>query len=175
MSEPTENFYAFVPPAVHPLVITGENNRHLLTLKADGTVVADLKDVDEAARVFIKCLESQWGVKPPATPTGREATGGTRALALEIYRQVAPLLEEQSEPNPEDYVAAILAALQDSGQGEGGDMVTVPREDWDRFVAQTEMVRAAAVVDGHDISLRVFAGMVDRLKAAAKTTQGGEG
>lgn len=32
-------------------------------------------------------------------------------LANEIYRQVAPLVEECSEPNPEDYVAAILQAL----------------------------------------------------------------
>jgi len=35
-----------------------------------------------------------------------------RPLAETIYRQVEPLLAECSEPNPEDYIDAILAALR---------------------------------------------------------------
>ena len=38
-----------------------------------------------------------------------------RQLAEAIYRQVVPLLAECSEPNPEDYINAILAALGTKG------------------------------------------------------------
>jgi len=49
----------------------------------------------------------------PVVPVGREEIA--RQLAEAIYQQVAPLLAECSEPNPEDYINAILAALGTKG------------------------------------------------------------
>ncbi len=52
----------------------------------------------------------------PVVPVGvsREEQ---RPLAEAIYRQVAPLLAECSEPNPEDYISAIIAALRPTDTG----------------------------------------------------------
>jgi len=52
----------------------------------------------------------------PVVPVGvsREAQ---RPLAEAIYRQVEPLLAECSEPNPEDYIDAVFAALRFTDTG----------------------------------------------------------
>ena len=50
---------------------------------------------------------------------------------------------------------------------DDSDMVMVPREAWERFVGRSEQARGFAVIDGHDISLRIFASLVDELTASA--------
>ena len=41
------------------------NTRPLLTLKADGTVEANLGDIDEAARIFVDCISKEWALAAP--------------------------------------------------------------------------------------------------------------
>jgi hypothetical protein len=73
----------------------------------------------------IGAVNLKWGdlralVQPlyasPVVPVGvsREEQ---RPLAEAIYRQVEPLLAECSEPNPEDYIDAIIAALRPTDTG----------------------------------------------------------
>lgn len=45
--------------------------------------------------------------------------------------------------------------------------VVVPGSAWERFLYRSDFLRGAAVVDGHDVSLRSFASLVEELKAAA--------
>lgn len=45
--------------------------------------------------------------------------------------------------------------------------VVVPGSAWARFLCRSDFMRGAAVVDGHDVSLRSFASLVEELKAAA--------
>ena len=56
----------------------------------------------------------------PVVPVGvsREEQ---RPLAEAIYQQVGPLLAECSEPNPEDYIDAIIAALRPTDTGGSDD------------------------------------------------------
>ena len=72
----------------------------------------------------------------PVVPVGvsREKQ---RPLAEAIYRQVEPLLAECSEPNPEDYIDAILAALRPTDTG-WRDIATAPRDGTDVLVCDDE-------------------------------------
>lgn len=63
-----------------------------------------------------------------AHPAGAEAPF-VADLADAIYRHVEPLLAEYSEPNREDYVAAILAALSPQALGEGHGSSSPKSED----------------------------------------------
>ena len=71
----------------------------------------------------------------------RETTDDAALLRLanEIYRQVAPLVEECSEPNPEDYVAAILQALAViPAEGLGSSLRDTRRAEDRAVVAEKE-------------------------------------
>jgi hypothetical protein len=89
----------------------------------EGEVVAALRALvrDCLANDFNELWDSYTAAQamlaaPPVVPVGvsREKQ---RPLAEAIYRQVGPLLAECSEPNPEDYIDAILAALRPTDTG----------------------------------------------------------
>jgi hypothetical protein len=79
--------------------------------------------------------------RPMEAVAWRETTDDAALLRLanEIYRQVAPLVEECSEPNPEDYVAAILQALAViPAEGLGSSLRDTRRAEDRAVVAEKE-------------------------------------
>jgi len=104
------------PLYASPVVPVGENHSQL---------IADLRrayndmtprqiersscDLDGHAFAINKAIAIIAALGQPVVAVSREEIA--RQLAEAIYQQVAPLLAECSEPNPEDYINAILAAL----------------------------------------------------------------
>jgi hypothetical protein len=121
---PARECYCSMPLAYETEAIAAWNRR---TPAPEGDVVAwrfRSKDGygdwshsnDEPTYLDSRAYDVQPLYASPVVPVGvsREEQ---RPLAEAIYRQVEPLLAECSEPNPEDYIDAIIAALRPTDTG----------------------------------------------------------
>lgn len=71
-------------------------------------------------------------------------------------------MTRDAEHTPNGYEDAASVGVSKALQS-----VVVPGSAWERFLYRSDFLRGAAVVDGHDVSLRSFASLVEELKAAA--------
>jgi hypothetical protein len=95
--------------------IRGNDNRPLLTLKADGTVEGEIEDASEAARLFVESLR---GYFPQTTQSDvlRDLLEQARDRIDEMERNCGSNYEDDYTPEEGTLLGRIDAALQEQSK-----------------------------------------------------------